>query len=151
MKSFSTATGLNSLLFPLSITIHRKQRLAELQKQHQIRPGFGEVIEISRPDFTTEVTEASKEAFVVVHLYQSGLAPCQLVTQALRNLCGRYPKIKFVEIMSTRCIEKYPDALVPTILVYKDTNVFSQVTKATPEQVKRILDTIQEELDKQDE
>lgn len=106
--------------------------------------------EISRPDFVTEVTEASRAHFVLVHLYQSGLPACQLVSEALRDLCGRFPQIKFVEIVSTRCVEKYPDQLLPTILVYRDTAVYSQVTGATPERVKRVLDVIQAHLNAQD-
>lgn len=31
---------------------------------------FGQVTHISKPDFVKEVTEASKEVHVVVHLYQ---------------------------------------------------------------------------------
>lgn len=31
---------------------------------------FGEVYDISKPDFIREVTEASKDCYVVVHLYK---------------------------------------------------------------------------------
>jgi hypothetical protein len=77
--------------------------------------------------------------------------PCQLLSKSLRDLALKHPKIKFVEIVSTRCIEKYPDALLPTILVYKDTNVYSQTTKVTPEQLKVTLDVIQAHLDENEE
>ncbi len=126
---------------------HRQHRINEMMNSKSKKFRFGEVIEISRPDFVTEVTEASKSHFILVHLYQGGFASCQQVSNALRNLCKEYDQIKFVEIQSTRCIENYPDGLLPTILVYKDNNVYTQVTNTTPEQIKRILDTIQVHLD----
>lgn len=120
-------------------------------KAQSVYPKFGSVTEISRPDFVTEVTEASRTHFVVVHLFQSGLVPCQLVSRALRDFAVRHPSIKFVEIVSTRCIEKYPEHLLPTILVYRDANVYSQITVATPEKLRQTLDIIQQHLDGQQE
>jgi hypothetical protein len=35
-----------------------------------LRSKFGEVYHISKPDFVKEVTEASKENAVIVHLYK---------------------------------------------------------------------------------
>jgi thioredoxin-like negative regulator of GroEL len=37
---------------------------------HAAKEKFGEVTDISKPDFVREVTEASKECYVVVHLYK---------------------------------------------------------------------------------
>lgn len=34
------------------------------------RDKYGEVIQISKPEFVKEVTEASKECYVVVHLFK---------------------------------------------------------------------------------
>lgn len=39
------------------------QKLTEQNK-------YGEVTQISKPDFVKEVTEASKECYVVVHLFK---------------------------------------------------------------------------------
>jgi len=43
-------------------------RLKELE-QESTKPKFGRVFEISREDYVDEVTKASNEAFVVLHLY----------------------------------------------------------------------------------
>lgn len=43
--------------------------MMEMQAQ-AAKEKFGEVTEISKPDFIREVTEASKEHYVVVHLYK---------------------------------------------------------------------------------
>lgn len=47
----------------------RHKRMMEMQAQ-AAKEKFGEVTEISKPDFIREVTEASKEHYVVVHLYK---------------------------------------------------------------------------------
>jgi len=59
--------------------------------------------------------------------------------------------VKFVEIVSTRCVEKYPDALLPSVLIYKDGNIYSQMAKATPQTIRKSLDVIQEHIDGQAE
>lgn len=48
---------------------NRHKRMMEMQAQ-AAKEKFGEVKEISKPDFIKEVTEASKECYVVVHLYK---------------------------------------------------------------------------------
>lgn len=111
---------------------------------------FGSVLELSRPDFVQEVTEASKSHFVFLHLYQDGHEACQLIKRAYQTLAPRYPNFKFVQIISTRCIENYPDAHLPTILVYKDGNVFSQLLKATPEQLESFIGKISIVLEEED-
>lgn len=47
----------------------RHKRMMEMQAQ-AAKEKYGEVKEISKPDFIREVTEASKECYVVVHLYK---------------------------------------------------------------------------------
>lgn len=51
------------------MTFDRQKRMQEMQ-QAASKEKYGEVTQISKPDFVKEVTEASKECFVVVHLYQ---------------------------------------------------------------------------------
>lgn len=144
-------TGTRTTPIPISITLlSSAQRLGQLQSDSKSK-SFSDVIEISRPDFLTQVTEASHQSFVLLHLYQSSLESCQLLSKSLRSFALKYPRVKFVEIVSTRCIEKYPDALLPTVLVYKDGNVYSQTSMVTPEQLKVTLEVIQKHLDEQEE
>ena len=86
----------------------------------------------------------------MLHLYQDGLEACQLIKRAYQQLAPKYPTFKFVQIVSTRCIENYPDAHLPTVLVYKDGNVFSQLLKATPEQLEAFIKKINNVLEKED-
>ena len=46
----------------------RQQRLAEMREKMS-RAKFGQVIEISKPDYVREVNEAGQDIWVVLHLY----------------------------------------------------------------------------------
>lgn len=46
---------------------------------------------------------------------------CAILAQCLGELATRYPGTKFVKIVSTDCIPQYPDANLPTVLLYRDT------------------------------
>lgn len=49
--------------------LKRRKRMLEMQQQAE-KDKYGEVTQISKPDFVKEVTEASKECYVVVHLFK---------------------------------------------------------------------------------
>eukprot|EP00951_Prasinocladus_malaysianus_P049466 scaffold670101_cov45-Prasinocladus_malaysianus.AAC.1 len=42
------------------------------------------------------------------------------MADCLEELAKKYTATKFCKIISTECIPKYPDANLPTILIYKD-------------------------------
>jgi hypothetical protein len=48
---------------------YREKRIQELKKD-VMKPKFGELIEISKPDFEMQVNRAPKGVVVLVHLYQ---------------------------------------------------------------------------------
>ncbi|KAJ9528888.1 hypothetical protein QJQ45_000450 [Haematococcus lacustris] len=56
--------------------------------------------------------------WVVVQLFKDGHGPSALMSSCIDELAARYPNTKFVRIISTECIPKYPDAHLPTLLVY---------------------------------
>ncbi|KAI8813891.1 thioredoxin-like protein [Cladochytrium replicatum] len=87
---------------------NRKQRLAEMQN-YASRARFGTIREISKPDYATEVTEASKNVWVVLHLYQTYVPASQLLGAHLTILARKYPTVKFLSTVADRCIENYPD------------------------------------------
>ncbi|KAI0244571.1 Proteolipid protein 2, partial [Massospora cicadina] len=97
---------------------YRNKRLAELQAQLK-KEKFGSVIQISKPDFIREVTEASNEAPVVVHLFKDSVLACRQLNAFLDDLAVRYKATKFVKIIGDLCIENYPDRNLPTLLLYK--------------------------------
>lgn len=83
-------------------------------KQH-----YGEVREISRDEYIREVNEANPDSFVVLSLYQEYLEQSMLLNQILSQLAIKYPLVKFLKIVATKCIEDFPDTGVPMIICYK--------------------------------
>lgn len=53
------------------INLFRKKRLEEF-KQAAMKNKYGQVINISEPDWKKEVTSAPEDIFVVVNLYKHG-------------------------------------------------------------------------------
>ncbi|KAF5181459.1 Phosducin-like protein [Thalictrum thalictroides] len=101
---------------------YRKKRLTEMREATKVMR-FGSVIQISGMDFVREVSQASSDVWVVVLLYKEGIAECGLLLECLEELATRYPRTKFVKIISTDCIPNYPDRNLPTILVYNNSAV----------------------------
>ena len=101
---------------------YRQQRIAEL-KAHQAKASkekFGRVTHLTRADYVTEVTEGSADCWVALHLYKDGVEGCRIFAQHYNELADRHPALKCMKIISTDCIENYPDALLPTLLLYNN-------------------------------
>mmetsp|Transcript_20377 Transcript_20377/g.32393 ORF Transcript_20377/g.32393 Transcript_20377/m.32393 type:complete len:253 (+) Transcript_20377:105-863(+) len=97
----------------------RKQRLAELQAKAKMDK-FGRVKQISKPEYTKEVTEASKQHPVVCCLFVFGQEDSQLMLKILEELAARFKAVKFVKIVGQDCIPNYKDSFCPTLVIYKD-------------------------------
>ena len=106
---------------------YKKKRLEEIKKISE-KPHFGSVYEISRDDYITHVTNAPKESFVVLHLYQDYLEKCKLMNELMTRMAAKYPLIKFVKIVATRCIENFPDSKLPCLIVYKEGKMTNNIT-----------------------
>ncbi|KNC85625.1 hypothetical protein SARC_02198 [Sphaeroforma arctica JP610] len=105
---------------------YRRQRLEEM-KAKLSKEIYGEVIEISKPDWKKQVNEAGEKIWVVVHLYQNGIEASKVVSGCVEALAKKHKATKFVKILSTRCIENYPDRNLPTLFVYRDGELKGQV------------------------
>ena len=90
---------------------------------------FNQVYPLQKPDYSRDVTEASKEAFVFVHLTSSlgTNVESMLATELWRELARKFGDVKFCEIRADLCIEGYPEKNTPTILIYRDGNIRKQV------------------------
>eukprot|EP00004_Rigifila_ramosa_P027951 TRINITY_DN930_c0_g1_i3.p2 TRINITY_DN930_c0_g1~~TRINITY_DN930_c0_g1_i3.p2 ORF type:complete len:151 (+),score=32.48 TRINITY_DN930_c0_g1_i3:294-746(+) len=99
-------------------------------KAAAMRPKYGELVRISEPEFAPEVTRAAKDIWVVLHLYRDGVPDTDAVTQHLRVLAQKFPETKFLRIVSTDCIRNYPDKHLPTILIYLNGELKSQLIGA---------------------
>lgn len=45
----------------------------------------------------------------------------------MNNLALKYPRVKFVKIKATKCIENFPDTKVPCFLIYLNTKCVSSL------------------------
>ncbi|KAK4192465.1 thioredoxin-like protein [Podospora australis] len=103
----------------------RMQELASLRKKDI----HGSVYPISKPEYQREVTEASAQGPVLVHL-ASSLATnveSRVLAQLWRQAAQEYGDVKFCEIRAAQAIENYPERNCPTILVYHKGDIVKQI------------------------
>lgn len=95
---------------------------------------YNQVYPLQKPDWSRDVTEESKKAFVFVLLTSSqGMnVESRLLVEFWRELARVYGDVKFGQIRAELCIEGYPDRNTPTILVYKDGDVKKQIVTLLP-------------------
>ncbi|ETW02199.1 hypothetical protein H310_05766 [Aphanomyces invadans] len=104
----------------------RDKRIAEMKAQ-MARNVFGDVRPISKDEWTREVTEASKNCWVVAYLWENSVEACKLMDQILRVIASRHRDVKFVSIQSQVCVENWPARNLPTLFMYKDGNLATQM------------------------
>ncbi|KAG0165564.1 hypothetical protein DFQ28_008710 [Apophysomyces sp. BC1034] len=108
---------------------YRQKRLQEMQAS-TAKEKYGDLVQISKPDFITEVTEASKDCHVVVHLFKDYIPACKLMNRHLADLAQQFKSTKFLKIVGDQCIPNYPDRNVPTLLVYGDGDIKANLVGA---------------------
>ena len=138
-----------------AIEEYRAKRLAEVRAA-AARNRFGSVLPLGREDFVREVTEGSKEAWVVLLLFKEGIPESKLLeslwprVRCLSGCCyicahthapipsphprmlqiaAKHKATKFMQIVADRCIEGYPDRNVPTILVYHNGGLVREIVR----------------------
>ncbi|XP_048766284.1 phosducin-like protein 3 [Ostrea edulis] len=104
---------------------YRRQRMAEMQ-QAQRRARYGEVKEISKADYVTEVNKAGDGVWVVLHIYKQSIPLCKLINQHLSALAQKFPDVKFLKSISSVCIPNYPDKNLPTMFIYYEGDLKKQ-------------------------
>jgi hypothetical protein len=89
----------------------------------------GQVYPLQKPDYASEVTDASSKYFVLVNLTSSTSTNVEsrVLSEIWRELASKYGDIKFCEMRADMCIEGYPDRNTPTILAYKDGDIKRQI------------------------
>lgn len=88
---------------------------------------FGSVLHISKPEYAYHVTEASKNCFVILLLYQDYLPDCKLLQSYFKTLAELHQNVKFVKIIASQCIDGFPDKNCPGILVYGNSELKIQL------------------------
>ena len=92
---------------------------------------MGNQLNLTKPQ---EVNKAGDGVFVILHLYKQGVPLCALVNEYMNRLAPRFPTTKFIRAISTTCIPNYPDKNLPTIFVYHEGAMKSQIIG--PEQMR---------------
>ncbi|XP_038051617.1 phosducin-like protein 3 [Patiria miniata] len=105
---------------------YRQQRIEEI-KRLQGKAKYGEVKEISAQDYVQEVNKAGEGVWVVLHLFKQGIPLCSLINQYLAQLAAKFPATKFLKSISSTCIPNYPDKNLPTMFVYFEGDMKSQI------------------------
>ncbi|RPA92518.1 Phosducin family protein [Choiromyces venosus 120613-1] len=109
------------------LAIYKQKRLDELSTLSQ-KSVHGHVYHLQKPDYSRDVTDASKEYTVLVNMTGSN-AESRLLSALWRQAAEKFADVKFCEIAAGMCIEGYPDANCPTILVYKNEDIVDQVIR----------------------
>lgn len=123
---------------------YRQRRLQELSSLQQ-KARHGSVYPITKPDYSREITEASKDGPVLVNLTSSTgtNVESRLLSELWRQAAKEYGDVKFCEIRAAQAIENYPERNCPTILVYKNGDIVKQtVTLMTVGGVKTSMSDI---------
>jgi Phosducin len=127
---------------------YRKKRMAELS-EIQNKALHGSVYPLSKPDYQSDVTDASQNGPVLVNMTSSmgNNVESRVLSELWRQAAREYSDIKFCEIRASQAIEGYPDRNCPTILVYKNGDIVKQiVTLATIGGVKTNMQKIDDIL-----
>lgn len=112
---------------------YRQKRMRELSAL-QTKAVHGSVYPISKPEYSREVTEASKNGPVFVNLTSSlsTNVESRVLSELWKQAAKEYGDVKFCEMRADKAIENYPERNCPTILVYKNGDIVKQiVTLAT--------------------
>lgn len=104
---------------------YKAKRMDELKKLNE-KKKFGYVLPLSKDEYETEVTQASNEYFVIVHMSLLSSLQSRLIASILIEVASKFPEIKICDIPATRCIENYPESNCPTLVIYHKTKVVKQ-------------------------
>lgn len=123
---------------------YRQKRFEEIARLQQTSV-HNSVYPLQKPDYSTEVTEASFKYFVLVNLTSSmgTNVESRLLSEIWRQLAAKYGDIKFCEMRADLCIEGYPERNTPTILAYKDGDIKRQIV--TLKELRGVRTTIEGE------
>ena len=110
------------------LELYRQRRMQELSAL-QKKSVHGSVYPLSKPEYQREVTEASQNGPVFVHLASSLTTNVEsrVLSQLWRQAAQEYGDIKFCEMRANQAIENYPERNCPTILVYNKGDIVKQV------------------------
>lgn len=112
------------------LELYKLQRFQELQQLAK-KLTFGSVYHVTKPEYEAEVTNALDASYVVVHMSLQLAVQSRLLGLILTQLARKFPDIKFTDIPANRCVENYPEANCPTLMIYHKKNIVKQYVTLT--------------------
>ncbi|EEQ38831.1 putative phosducin [Clavispora lusitaniae] len=109
---------------------YKMKRFQELRKLGE-KQKYGSVYHVTKPEYEDEVTKASEECFVLVHMSLQSAVQSRLLASLLVTLAQKFPEIKVTEIPANRCVENYPEANCPTLIIYHKKNIVKNYVTLT--------------------
>ena len=67
-----------------------------------------------------QINNAPPDVWVVLNMYQNYNEKSVLINNWMDIFARKYPQVKFVKIIATKCVENFPDSSVPTLIIYKE-------------------------------
>jgi hypothetical protein len=111
------------------IRAYKEKRMQEM-KEYAEKIKFGKVLELRKQDYIAEVTNAPKDVFVVLLLYQTYVENSNILSNIFDYLANKFQLVKFMKIVATNCIEKYNDEDVPGVIIYQNAKLIRQFIPA---------------------
>jgi hypothetical protein len=108
---------------------YKEMRLAEM-KEFAKKPKFGKVAEIRKQDYLSEVNNAPKDVFVVLHLYQDCVEECMILNEIFNYLSRKFILVKFLKIVANNCVENFSDSDCPAVFIYFNGKPIKQFLRA---------------------
>ncbi|CAD2109997.1 phosducin-like protein, putative [Plasmodium vinckei] len=130
------------------INKYKMDRINEINK-NRLLDRYGDVYEISKETFITQINEASKYnplnninnneeinelkekkktgTYVVLHLYSDNVIACKILNKILKEIAIKHKYIKFTKGVYNKIIENYPENKLPTILIYYNGTCMHQI------------------------
>jgi Phosducin len=95
------------------------------------RPQYGQIKEVTRSEFVTEIDAVDPRSFVVVHLYEPYIKACQAMNRYLEVLAREQPTVKFIRMLSAEADQEdgYDHVALPTLMIYKAKDVSGNCSK----------------------
>lgn len=112
------------------LNFYKQKRFNEI-KELQSKFKYGQVFPISKNEYEKEVTLNSENNFVILHMSSELQIQSRLLSSLLNQLASKFPEIKVVDIPANRAVENYPDANIPTMLIYHKKDVIKQFITLT--------------------
>jgi hypothetical protein len=122
---------------------YREQRIQELK---QTKKRFGEVIQISRPEWNVHVNNDSETCWVVVCLTTSDTERTGCVERAVHQLAQAHADTKFVMIPSTSAIPNWPHENLPSLFLYRHGKMQHQLIQMEHDMNQEQLEMMLDEL-----